>query len=163
MLQWGRKVRAFSDGQKRVVIFVFVGGMCFAFQFVLLTLMVHLGVYRPVANAVAFALSAQLNFLLSSRLTWRDRPVAGRRGAGARWLAYNATALVSLGCNTVVFTLSYRSIGTTPAAALGVLGGTCLVYVTCNILVFRSTRPAPEPAARAPEIVRQTDADQAAL
>jgi putative flippase GtrA len=130
-------VHALSAGQKRVLVFVSVGVICFAFQFVLLTLMVHLAVYRPVANAVAFAISAQLNFLLSSRLTWRDRPVAGRRGAGARWLAYNATALVSLGCNTAVFTLSYRSIGTTPAAALGVIGGTCLVYLTCNLLVFR--------------------------
>jgi putative flippase GtrA len=156
-------VRPFSGGQKRVLVFVSVGVTCFAFQFVLLTLMVHLSVYRPVANAVAFAISAQLNFLLSSRLTWRDRAVVGPRGTGARWLAYNATALVSLGCNTAVFTLSYRSIGTTPAAALGVVGGTCLVYIACNLLIFRGMRQATESAAPAPEIARQADADPVAL
>ena len=143
-----------SYGQKRIAVFVVVGAVCFGVQLALLTLMVHLGAYRPVANAVAFAISAQLNFLLSSKVTWRDRPVAGRRGTAARWLAYNGTALVSLGCNTAVFTFSYRSIGTTPAAALGVVAGTCVVYLTCNLLVFRGTRAAQALPA---------EADQAAL
>lgn len=139
-----------SYGQKRIAVFAVVGAVCFSVQLALLTLMVHLGAYRPVANAVAFAISAQLNFLLSSRVTWRDRPAAGRGGTGARWLAYNGTALVSLGCNTAVFTLSYHSIGTTPAAALGVLTGTCVVYLTCNLLVFRGTRTAQTPPAQTP-------------
>ena len=108
--------------------------------------MVHLGAYRPIANAVAFAISAQLNFLLSSRVTWRDRPASGLSGTGARWLAYNATALVSLGCNTAVFAATYHSIGTIAAAGLGVVTGTCVVYLTCNLLVFRGTRPAQTPA-----------------
>jgi putative flippase GtrA len=176
-------LRVLSYGQKRIAVFAVVGAVCFGVQLALLTLMMHLGAYRPVANAVAFAISAQLNFLLSSRVTWRDRPVAGRRGTGARWLAYNGTALVSLGCNTAIFTFSYRSIGTTPAAALGVLTGTCVVYLTCNLLVFRGTRAAPAPAApestspggaaqpatvRAPaahanQITLAAEADQAAL
>lgn len=135
-------MRLLSRGRKRFAVFVIVGVVCFAVQLVLLTFMVHLGAARPVANAIAFALSAQLNFLLSSRVTWRDRPAAGRRGTGARWLAYNGTALVSLGCNTAVFAVAYHSIGTIPAAALGVLTGTCVVYLTCNLLVFRGRRAA---------------------
>src|SRR5690242_9388613 len=98
----GVRLRTLSRGRKRLAIFAIVGVVCFAVQLALLTVMVHLGAYRPVANAVAFAVSAQLNFLLSSRVTWRDRPAAGR-GTGARWLAYNGTALLSLGCNTAVF------------------------------------------------------------
>lgn len=133
-------MRVVWRGRKRIAIFAIVGLSCFAGQLVLLTIMVHLGVYRPAANAVAFVVSAQLNFALSSTVTWRDRPAAGRRGTRARWLAYNATAMVSLGCNTAVFTLAYRSLGTTPAAALGVLAGTCVVYLTCNLLVFRGRR-----------------------
>jgi putative flippase GtrA len=105
----------------------------------LLSLMVRLGIYRPIANAVSFAISAQLNFLLSSQFTWRDRPAANRRGTGGRWLAYNATALASLGFNTGVFVAAYRAIGTMQAAALGVVTGTCLVFLTCNLLVFRRT------------------------
>ena len=134
-------MRVLSHARKRIAIFAIVGIGCFAVQLALLTLMVHLGAYRPVANAVAFAISAQLNFLLSSRVTWRDRPAAGRSGTGARWLAYNGTALVSLGCNTTVFAVTYHSIGTTAAAGLGVLTGTCVVYLVCNLLVFRGTRP----------------------
>jgi putative flippase GtrA len=129
---------ALSHGEKRIAIFVAVGALCFCVQLAVLTVMVQLGTYRPVANAIGFAISAQLNFLLSSRITWRDRPLAGLRGTGGRWVAYNATALVSLGCNTAVFSLCYRTLGTTAAAALGVLAGTCVVYLTCNLLVFRS-------------------------
>jgi putative flippase GtrA len=134
-----------SPARKRIVIFGAVGITCFATQLVLLAVLARLGTYRPVANAVSFALSAQLNFLLSSRLTWRDRPATGRRGLGARWLAYNGTAGLSLGCNTAVFTLSYTSIGSVPAAAADVLAGTCVVYVICNYLVFRGARPATRP------------------
>src|SRR5229473_5581143 len=96
-------MRLLSPGRKRILTFAAIGVTCFLVQFALLSIMVRLGVYRPLANAVSFAISAQLNFLLSTRLTWRDRPVAGRRGTGSRWLAYNATALASLGCNTGVF------------------------------------------------------------
>ena len=135
-------MRLLSRGRKRFAVFAIVGFACFAVQLALLTFIAHLGASRPVANAIAFALSAQLNFLLSSRVTWRDRPAAGRSGTGTRWLAYNGTALVSLGCNTAIFAVAYHSIGTIPAAALGVLTGTCVVYLTCNLLVFRGRRPA---------------------
>ena len=60
------------------------------------------GTYRPLANALGFAISAQLNFVLSSRLTWRDRPWA----APALWAGlacYNGTALISLAVNTAAF------------------------------------------------------------
>jgi putative flippase GtrA len=130
-------MRFLRPAHERLLIFAAVGLTCFLIQFVLLSIMVRLGVYRPIANAVSFAISAQFNFLASTRLTWRDRPAAGRRTAGGRWLAYNATALVSLGCNTGVFVAAYRAVGTAPAAALGVAAGTCLVYLTCNLLVFR--------------------------
>jgi putative flippase GtrA len=135
-------LRWLSPAQKRIAVFGAVGATCFATQLVLLAVMARLGMYRPLANAVAFEMSAQLNFLLSSRLTWRDRPSARRRGTGARWLAYNGTALLSLGCNTVVFTLAYKAIGSVPAAAAGVVVGTCLVYLICNFLIFRASGPA---------------------
>jgi putative flippase GtrA len=140
-------MRLLSSGRKRILTFATIGVTCFLVQFALLSVMVRLGMYRPLANAVSFAISAQLNFLLSTRITWRDRPSAGGRSTGARWLAYNGTALVSLGCNTAVFVLTYHAVGTTPAAVLGVMTGTCLVYLVCNFLVFRSAAPAATSAA----------------
>jgi putative flippase GtrA len=154
-------MRLLSPARKRIAIFAAVGLTCFAAQLVILTILARLGVYRPAANALGFALSAQLNFLLSSRLTWGDRPAAGRRGAGARWLAYNGTAGLSLGVNTAVFTLAYRAVGTGAAAATGVVAGTCVVYLICNFVVFRAKRPMITPATR--PAMDQAAMDQAAL
>jgi putative flippase GtrA len=122
----------------RVLRYVGVGLTCFSVQFILLTAMIHLGAYRPVANSAAFAVSAQLNFLLSSKLTWGDRPARGWRHIAGRWVAYNGTALLSLACDTAVFTASYHALGTTAAAAIGVITATFLTYLVCNRLVFRS-------------------------
>ena len=159
LLTLGREdVRVLSHGQKRIAIFAAVGATCFGVQLVMLTALVHLGVNRPAANAIGFAISAQVNFLLSSKVTWRDRTVSGWRDRGARWVAYNGTALLSLGINTAVFTLAYHSIGTTPASAFGVLIGTVVVYLTCNLLIFRGARQAPAPEAQP---VLTTDPDQA--
>jgi len=136
-------VPALSHGQKRIAVFALVGATCFGVQLALLTAAVHLGASRPVGNAVGFAISAQLNFLLSSKVTWRDRPISGVRDTGGRWLAYNGTALISLGVNTAVFTLAYHEIGTAPASLLGVLIGTVVVYLTCNLIIFRGARRGP--------------------
>ena len=110
--------------------------------------------YLPaLANSLAFAVSAQLNFLLSSRLTWGDRPAGGWRDTSGRWAAYNGTALLSLIFDTGVFTASYRLVGTPAAAAAGVLAATCLTFLVCNRLIFRvrggflSIGPVPATAA----------------
>src|SRR6266516_2122278 len=103
-------MRRFSHSRARIAVFAAVGAFCFAVQLVLLTLIAGAGVDRPIADAIGFALSAQLNFLLSTRFTWRDRKVAGRRDIGVRWLAYNATALLSLAGNTAVFAVAYRGV-----------------------------------------------------
>jgi putative flippase GtrA len=155
--QGGKHVRAFSRGQKRIAIFAAVGASCFGVQLALLTAMVHLGASRPIANAIGFAISAQVNFLLSSKVTWGDRSTSGWRDTGARWLGYNGTALVSLGVNTAVFTACYRAIGTTPAAAAGVLIGTVVVYLTCNLVIFRGARRV---SVREAQAVLATDPDQ---
>jgi putative flippase GtrA len=128
----------------RLLKYVGVGVTCFSLQFILLTTMVHLDIYRPLANSVAFAISAQLNFLLSSKLTWGDRPARGLCHTGGRWAAYNGTALLSLGCDSLVFAVSYHVIGTAAAAAAGVLAATSLTFLVCNQMIFRSgRRPAP--------------------
>jgi putative flippase GtrA len=136
---------------RRFATYVAVGVTSFTVQFVLLAILVRLSVYRPVANGVAFALSAQVNFVLSSRFTWGDRPAGGWRGIAVRWAAYNSLALVSLGCDTAIFVLTYRVIGTAPAAVLGVAVVTCMVYLVCNTLIFagrgRRTRASSRTAA----------------
>ena len=119
------------------MLFVCVGAACFLTQYAALTGLAAAGTYRPVANALGFVISAQLNFALSSRLTWRDRPAAAVRARWARWASYNGTALISLAVNTAVFTIAYHRLGNLPAAALGVLTGMCVTYLVCDLLIFR--------------------------
>ena len=107
-------------------------------QLAVLLALIHLGVAAPLADAVGFFLAAQLNFVLSSLVTWRDRPALGGRGLVARWLAYNGTALVSLGINTAIFGAVHEAVGVLPAASLGVAGGMVFTFLVCNTLVFRS-------------------------
>src|SRR5690242_19272526 len=128
-------MRRISHARVRVAVFAAVGALCFSVELALLTLIARAGVDRPFADAIGFALSAQLNFVLSARFTWRDRKAAGRRDIGVRWLAYNATALLSLAVNTAVFTVAYRVAGTAAAALAGVLAGTAVVYLTCNYII----------------------------
>jgi cellulose synthase/poly-beta-1,6-N-acetylglucosamine synthase-like glycosyltransferase/putative flippase GtrA len=99
--------------------------------------LIHLGLAAPIADAVGFFLAAQLNFVLSSLVTWRDRPALRAQSVAARWLAYNATALVSLGINTLIFAGVHEAVGILPAAILGVAGGMVFTFLVCNTLVFR--------------------------
>jgi putative flippase GtrA len=133
------------------VLFLSVGAACFLTQYAALTAMTAAGTYRPLANALGFAMSAQLNFALSVRLTWRDRPSAAR-GLWARWASYNGTALISLAVNTAVFAAAYRRLGNLPAAAVGVLAGMCVTYLVCDLLIFadRGKTRAVGGAHRAP-------------
>lgn len=131
-------MKSFLRSHQRIVTYLAVGITCFSLQLVLLSALVHLAVDRPLANSVAFGISAQVNFLLSSKVTWGDRRAAGWRTIGGRWAAYNGTALLSLGCDSAVFVLTYRVLGTTASAALGVVSAACLTYLLCNKVVFRA-------------------------
>jgi len=134
---------------RRRFFFPFVGGVCFLAQIAILTVLSGLGTPEPAANAAGFLISAQLNYVLSSTLTWGDR--RARRAGGL--LTYNATALLSLGVNTVVFTVAYRLTGATAAAALGVLCGMGVTYASCDLLIFRRRRIRTAQAVRAvPEL-----------
>jgi putative flippase GtrA len=141
--------RSMFGKRRRQVLFICVGATCFLAQVATLTALSALGVSRPLGNALGFVISAQLNFVLSAKLTWRDRPGRATGTGWARWLSYNVTAAVSLAVNTAVFTVAYHQIGNIPAAALGVLCGMCVTYLVCDLMIFRE-RPKHVHAARRP-------------
>ncbi len=126
--------------RRRQLLFVCVGASCFLAQYGTLTALSSAGVDRTLANALGFALSAQLNFALSARLTWGDRASTVARALWVRLASYNGTALIALGVNTLAFTLAYRRLGNLPAAGLGVLSGMCVTYFVCDRLIFRPRR-----------------------
>jgi putative flippase GtrA len=131
------QVGALLIRRKRQFLFVFVGATCFLAQYCTLTALTTIGVNRPLANAIGFALSAQLNFVLSSRLTWRDRRARSVQKLGTRLACYNTTALISLAVNTAAFSLLYQHVGNLTAAAGGVISGMCVTYLVCDLLIFR--------------------------
>ena len=130
-------MRVLSLLSKRQFMFLAVGGTCFAVQYGVLTVLASVGLDRPLANALGFVTSAQLNFLLSSRLTWSDRHATANRGMWIRLASYNATALISLAVNTVVFEIAYQRLGNLAAAAFGVVAGLCVTYTVCDLVIFR--------------------------
>ena len=147
-------MRSLPGGRKRQLLFLCVGATCFLAQYAALTALVAAGASRPLANALGFVLSAQLNFALSARLTWRDRTASVGRGLRRRWVSYNGTALISLAVNTAVFAAAYHRLGDLAAAALGVLSGMCVTYLICDLLIFRD-RGQPRTADWSARLVGQ--------
>jgi putative flippase GtrA len=130
-------MRVLSLLSRRQLMFLGVGGTCFAVQYGLLTALGILGLDRPLANALGFVTSAQLNYLLSARLTWSDRHATAGRSGWVRLASYNATALISLAVNTAVFEVTYQRLGNLAAAAAGVAAGLCVTYTVCDLIIFR--------------------------
>jgi putative flippase GtrA len=122
----------------RFVRFAGVGGGCAILQLLVLAFLVRRGVEPHGANAIAFLLSTQVNFALSSAITWRDRLAAPWRGAILRRLAgYNALALCSLAVNGAVFALALPAAPYLVAAGLGIVAGTGLTYTVSGRVLFR--------------------------
>jgi putative flippase GtrA len=130
--------------------FALVGGVCAALQLIGLTALVRLGLPHVLANFVALALATQVNFLLSARVIWPDRPTSLRqpREFLRRLLAFNVMCAGTLAINEGVFAASDRVAPYLLAAALGAGVAAPLNYLCSNYGVFRARRPAAAPAAR---------------
>ena len=131
----------FLDRTPRLVRFGFVGGTCALIQLLFLDLLVQANIELHLANATGFILSTQLNFALSSLITWRDRvaPSDHPTSLARRLAGYNALALTSLIINQAVFTLAVNAIHYLAAATLGILAGMLLTYVVSGRVIFRRT------------------------
>jgi putative flippase GtrA len=131
----------FLDRTPRLVRFGFVGGTCALIQLLFLDLLVQANVELHLANATGFILSTQLNFALSSLITWRDRLTPGDQPTTlARRLAgYNALALTSLAINQAVFSVAVTAMHYLAAATLGILAGMLLTYAVSGRVIFRRT------------------------
>jgi putative flippase GtrA len=143
----------------RLVRFGTVAGSCTLLQLLVLSGLVHLGLDQVIANGIGFALSAQLNFLLSARLTWGDRPpryAAHARSAtrarvrawGPRWASFNLIAVCALVVNELVFALASRAgVPLIAASLLGIMTGAAVTFSANHLVTFR-----PGPSARTAEI-----------
>jgi putative flippase GtrA len=128
----------------RPLRFVFTGGLCGLIQLVLFTLLERTGLSTAplplVANSVAFLLSAQVNFLLSVKLTWGDRKIQQpqrRSGLLARWLTFHGSILGTALLNQLVFLLAHLFLPSLVAVVLGIGVAALANFVLLDRQVFR--------------------------
>ena len=136
----------------RPLRFALTGGLAGLLQLGLLALLTGRGWPATPANAVAFLLSAQVNFALSVVFTWRDR------GTGAalwrRWLMFHASIAAMAVVNQLVFLAARTALPTLAAAAAGIAVAALGNFLLGDRLVFRhmtETRVGDTPGMIAPQ------------
>ena len=103
-------------------------------QLAMLTVFLHVGAQPTFSNALAIALSAQLNFALSRSFTWHDRP--RDRRLLLDWARFMATVSASAVLNLTVFEAARRVMEALPAAAFGIVAGAALNFLVADKLIF---------------------------
>jgi putative flippase GtrA len=131
-------VRTRGASIPRPVRFVAVGGASSLLQFVFLVALVTVGFPQDPANAVAFLISTQVNFMLSSAITWRDRSAHGlpSRTVARRLLSFNGMAVTTLVINETIFALALLRLPYLAAGALGILVAAPISYLVSHRLIF---------------------------
>jgi putative flippase GtrA len=133
----------------RAVRFGAVAASCTVGQLLVLGWLSRLGVSQVVANGIGFGLAAQANFVLSARITWRDRrPDPARQARGgfsrrrvwwARWARFNTAAIMALAVNELVFTAGVQAgLRLLVASLAGIVAGAALTFTLNNLVTFRA-------------------------
>jgi putative flippase GtrA len=143
------------DERARPLRFVLVGGLCGAVQLGLFSLLLWGGVEALPANAIAFLLSAQLNFALSTAFIWHDRQAATGpvRSLTRRWLAFHGSIAATAALNQLAFALARAAAPEFVAAALGIGAVAVANFLVQDRLVFRGRhhrggcQPAGDPTS----------------
>ncbi|QBD78168.1 hypothetical protein EPA93_20065 [Ktedonosporobacter rubrisoli] len=126
------------SNKARPVRFILTGGLAGLCQLGLLALLLKLQVYAILANALAFFLAAQVNFVLSTLFTWRDRqlPGSGKNTLLLRWLAFHGSILGTALLNMLVFTLAHLAMPALLASALGIIAAAIINFTVIDRFVF---------------------------
>jgi putative flippase GtrA len=124
----------------RLVRFGAVGTLCLLIQIFILFILEHF-IPPIVANGIGFVVSAQLNFILSYRVTWRDS--ARKKGVQlvAKWIQFNLVVLLSAAINAAAFGLiRYALIELNLVAAIGAT----IISTACTFLINHYVVLKPE-------------------
>jgi putative flippase GtrA len=120
---------------ERGIRFVLVGGSSAVVQLSLLALFLRLGWQPTPADAVAVVVATELNFLLSSFVTWQDRWTSG--GWSVRWLLFHASTGSMMLVNLLVFLGAHLALEPLLASAAGIVVAGTGNFVLANRVVFR--------------------------
>ena len=100
------------------------------------------------ANAVAFVVATQVNFVLSYFWTWSARRPVGEESVGSvlrRAVLFNGSAALGLGVNTVVFSTALLLVGLAPltSALVATVASATTSFLLSSRVVF-ARRPVLE-------------------
>ncbi len=125
----------------RPLRFACIGGITAVIQLSILELLITHGWKAIVANVIAFLLSAQVNFLLSSLFTWHDRRVKNEAGRlkiiVIRWLSFHGSIAGTALLNELVFIIASSIVPTLLASGLGIGAAALINFFVFNRFVFR--------------------------
>lgn len=130
-----------TSSNSRPVSFLAVGAACAVVQLVLLAAFTELAGLGAFSNMLAFLVSGQVNFLLSTLLTWRDREAASWRSTGSRLFRFNAVIVVAALANQVIFFGFEKAVPYLYAGAIALVMTTGAKYVVADRWVFPQVRP----------------------
>lgn len=135
--EMARQVRSFlrSPGA-RPVRFALTGGSGALLQLLTLKLLLDAGWHALPANGVAFLLSAQLNFALSTLFTWWDRGTS--LPLWRRWLVFHGAISSMAVVNMLVFAAARVALPDLAAAASGTAVAAIGNFFIGDRLVFRA-------------------------
>ncbi len=122
--------------KNRAVWFVAVGAAGAVVQLGLLAVLTEFTSFGRFSNAAAFLISAQLNFLLSSLLTWADRETGGRRSIAWRLLRFNALISVAAVANQAIYLAFERMLPYLLAGAIALVVTAVAKYFIADRWVF---------------------------
>lgn len=122
----------------RLFTFVCVGVFCLLLQILLLTILRHY-THVILANGIGFVASAQINFILSYHITWRDSQRQRGGQLWATWVKFNLVVLGSACINSAAFAaLRYTFITVDELAAIAaVIVSTVFTFSVNHFIVFK--------------------------
>jgi putative flippase GtrA len=128
------------SSRARPIRFIITGGTSACVQLGFLHILTHYDINLDLANALAFLLSAQVNFLLSSLFTWRDRQLVGsvKRALLQRWITFHGSIVGTAALNMLVFAVAHQFLLTLIASASGILVASFVNFFMMNKLIFRA-------------------------
>jgi dolichol-phosphate mannosyltransferase len=147
---WSNKVKVqyalsllLSDAA-RPLRFACIGGLAGLIQLLLLSLFTRLGWQEVLANAIAYILSAQANFVLSTFFTWHDRQsdalaAHAKKTMLKRWLTFHSSIIGTGLLNMLVFVIGRTMLPSLLASALGIACAAIANFFLFNRFVFRKS------------------------
>lgn len=149
----------FAASRARPLRFAAVGALAGLIQLSLLSLLTGAAWNGMAANAVAFLISAQVNFGLGNAFTWGDRRSRLTfKAVLTRWVRFHTSIAGTALLNMATFAITRTFLPDVPASAVGISVASLANYVLGDRFVFRGASANAVVHAMAPAVSQEVAA-----